>query len=125
MQTRELRVAVLELELIERVFENLIENAIRYTPEGGTIRLSVVLNRGSVFAQVADTGRGIPAAELPNIFDRTYRTVKDRQDRPRGTGLGLAIAQQIVQLHGSSMEVESIVGAGTTFRFNLPTGGAT
>jgi signal transduction histidine kinase len=85
----------------------------------------VVLNRGSVFAQVADTGRGIPAAELPNIFDRTYRTVKDRQDRPRGTGLGLAIAQQIVQLHGSSMEVESIVGAGTTFRFNLPTGGAT
>jgi len=114
-----------DIGLIERVFENLIENAIRYTPEGGTIRLSVLLDRESVFAQVADTGRGIPAAELPNIFDRTYRTAKDRQDRPRGTGLGLAIAQQIVQLHGSSMEVESIVGAGTTFRFNLPTAGAT
>jgi signal transduction histidine kinase len=114
-----------DIGLIERVFENLIENAIRYTPEGGTIRLSVLLNRGSVFAQVADTGRGIPAAELPIIFDQAYRTVKDRQDRPRGTGLGLAIAQQVVQLHGRSMEVESIVGAGTTFRFNRSTGGGT
>lgn len=109
-----------DIGLIERVFENLIENAIRYTPEGGTIRLSVIPGHQSVSAQVADTGRGISASDLPKIFDRTYRTDKDRVDRPKGTGLGLAIARQILQLHGSSMEVESIVGVGTTFRFNLP-----
>lgn len=112
-----------DIALIERVFENLIENAFRYTPEGGAVRLSVIPGRRSVAAQVADTGRGIAASDLPNIFDRTYRTAKDRKDRPEGTGLGLAIAQQIVQLHDSSIEVESIVGAGTTFRFSLPTCG--
>jgi len=62
--------------------------------------------------------------ETTQYVDRAYRTVKDRQDRPKGTSLGRAIAQQIVQLHGSSIEVESIVGAGTTFRFNLRTGDA-
>ncbi|UCF74856.1 MAG: HAMP domain-containing protein [Betaproteobacteria bacterium] len=109
-----------DIGLIERVFENLIENAIRYTPEGGTIRLSVIPGQESVSAQVADTGRGISAADLPRIFDRRYRTEKDRKDRPAGTGLGLAIAKKILQLHGGSMEVESVVGVGTTFRFNLP-----
>ena len=74
----------------------------------------------TVSAQVADTGRGIPASDLSRIFDRRYRTDQDREDRPGGTGLGLAIAQQILQLHGSSMEVESIVGVGTTFQFDLP-----
>ncbi len=108
-----------DIGLIERVFENLIENAIRYTPEGGTIRLSVMAGQEFVSAQVADTGRGIPASHLPKIFDRTYRTDRDQKDRPEGTGLGLAIAQQILQLHGSSIEVESIVGVGTTFRFKL------
>lgn len=114
-----------DIGLIERVFENLIENAIKYTPEGGTIRLSVIPGQSAVSVEVADTGRGIPAADLPSIFDRTYRADKDRGDRPRGTGLGLAIAQQILLLHGSSMEVESIVGAGTTFSFNVPTNGET
>jgi len=114
-----------DIGLIERVFENLVENAIRYTPEQGTIRLSVIPGEKSVSAQVADTGRGIPAADLPSIFDRAYRTDKDREDRPGGTGLGLAIARQILQLHGSSIEVESMVGAGTTFRFRLPTSGET
>jgi len=112
-----------DIGLIERVFENLIDNAIRYTPEGGTIRLSVVPGKESVSAQVADTGRGIPASDLPNIFDRTYRTDRDRKDRPAGTGLGLAIAQRILQLHGSSIQVESVVGAGTIFRFALPSTG--
>lgn len=112
-----------DIELIERVFENLIENALRYTPVGGTIRLSVIPGQKTVSTQVADTGRGIPASDLSKIFDRRYRTDQDREDRPGGTGLGLAIAQQILQLHGSSMEVESIVGVGTTFQFDLPANG--
>jgi signal transduction histidine kinase len=112
-----------DIGLIERVFENLIDNAIKYTPEGGTIRLSVTAGQNSVSAQVADTGCGIPASDLTKIFDRTYRTNKDRADRPRGTGLGLAIAQRILLLHGSSVEVESALGVGTIFRFTLPTTG--
>lgn len=110
-----------DIGLIERVLENLIENAVRYTPEGGTIRLSVTPGEESVSIQVADTGCGIPASHLPKILDRTYRPDKDQKERPEGTGLGLAIAQKILQLHRSSMEVESIVGVGTSFHFNLPT----
>lgn len=67
-----------DIGLIERVFENIIENAIRYTPEGGSIQLSVMAGQGFVSAQVADTGRGIPASQLPKIFDRAYRTERDQ-----------------------------------------------
>jgi len=109
-----------DIGLIERVFENLIENAMRYTPEGGTVRLSVIPGHNTVSAQVTDTGRGISAVDLPRIFDRRYRADQEQNDRPGGTGLGLAIAKQILQLHGGSMEVESKVGVGTTFRFSLP-----
>lgn len=111
-----------DIGLIERVFENLMENALKYTPDGGTVRLSVIPGQEWVSARVADTGRGIPPAELAHVFERTYRTDKERGERPRGTGLGLAIARQILQLHGGSIEVESAVGAGTAFTFSLPLG---
>lgn len=108
-----------DIGLIERVFENLIGNAMRYTPEGGAIRLSVMPGEGRVAVEVADTGCGIPAAELEHIFDRKYRTGKEGQDRPGGAGLGLAIAHRILQLHGSAIEIESTVGVGTALRFFL------
>ena len=109
-----------DIGLIERVLANLIENAIKYTPEGGTICLSLSARRNRMVASVADTGRGIDEADLPHVFERFYRTARHRTEEPAGSGLGLAIAQRILQLHGSPIEVESRVGSGTTFTFQLP-----
>ncbi|MBI3610379.1 MAG: HAMP domain-containing protein [Nitrospirae bacterium] len=107
-----------DIGLIERVLENLIENALRYTPEGGAITIALVLNNDRVKIQVADTGCGIPQEELPYIFDRFYRV--EKHERSDGAGLGLAIAKRILELHGSSIEASSVVNNGTTFTFHLP-----
>lgn len=109
-----------DIGLIERVMENLIENAIKYTPEGGAIRLTVIPGTDRIAARISDTGPGIAAAELPRIFDRFYRVEKSRGEAPAGTGLGLAIVQRILQLHGSPIEVDSRPGVGTSFTFTLP-----
>jgi two-component system OmpR family sensor kinase len=109
-----------DIGLIERVMENLIENAIKYTPEGGAIRLTVIPGTDRIAARISDTGPGIAAAELPRIFDRFYRVEKARGEAPAGTGLGLAIVQRILQLHGSPIEVDSRPGVGTSFTFTLP-----
>lgn len=109
-----------DIGLIERVLENLIVNAVRYTPEGGAVTVSLYRGHEKIMAQVADTGCGIPSEDLPLIFDRYYRVGNDRQDRSTGAGLGLAIAKRILELHGSSMEVQSVVKKGTTFSFHLP-----
>ncbi len=110
-----------DIALIERVLENLIENAIKYTPQGGRIRLSLVPGPGHIAARVSDTGVGIPADEIPHIFERFYRVEKSRGVGPGGTGLGLAIARRILELHGSAIAVESKPGDGTSFSFELPT----
>ena len=103
------------------MLENLIENAIKYTPKGGRIRLSLVPGPGCIAARVSDTGVGIPADEIPHIFERFYRVEKSRGEGPEGTGLGLAIARRILELHGSAIAVESKPGDGTSFSFELPT----
>ncbi len=112
-----------DIALIERVLENLIENALRYTPAGGRVCLSLILDAGRVAAQISDTGRGISREELPHIFERFYRVEKARGDAAEGTGLGLAIVKRILQLHDSAIEVESEPGVGTSFRFALPVTG--
>jgi signal transduction histidine kinase len=109
-----------DIALIERVLENLIENAIKYTPEGGRIRLSLVPGPGHIAARVSDTGVGIPEHEIPHIFERFYRVEKSRGEGTEGTGLGLAIARRILDLHGSRIAVESKPGDGTSFSFELP-----
>jgi len=109
-----------DIALIERALANLIENAIKYTPDGGAIRLSLIPGRERIAARVSDSGIGIPAEDIPHIFERFYRVEKARGDGPEGTGLGLAIAQRILSLHGSPIDVESQPGAGTTFTFALP-----
>ncbi len=109
-----------DIGLIERVLENLIENAIKYTPGGGTICLSLSAGPERITASVSDTGRGIDAADLPHVFDRFYRAERHQPGAPDGSGLGLAIAKRILQLHGSPIEVQSEVGAGTNFTFDLP-----
>jgi len=106
--------------LVQRVFENLIDNALKHTPSGGAIQVTVVPERGRVVARVADTGSGIPAAELPFIFHRFYQVNKSRGAAAGGAGLGLAIAKRILELHASDITAESMPGAGTCFSFSLP-----
>jgi signal transduction histidine kinase len=108
-----------DIGLIERVLENLLENAIRYTPEGGEVSVVLSVANDMVMVQVMDTGCGIPPEELPHIFDRYYRVGKDQQEQSTGVGLGLAITKRILELHESTIEVESVVSKGTTFSFHL------
>jgi signal transduction histidine kinase len=108
-----------DIGLIERVLQNLLENALRHTPEGGEVKLSVAAGANGVAVEVHDTGSGIPEAEVPFIFDRFYRVDKSRNLSSGGAGLGLAITKRILDLHQSVIEVESGPGRGTTFRFAL------
>jgi signal transduction histidine kinase len=107
-----------DIGLIERVFENLIENAIRYTPENGSITITVVPDGDKLVVKVADTGSGIRPEYIPNLFDRSYRV--KREYPGDGTGLGLPISKRILELHQSGIEVESEVDVGTTFTYTLP-----
>jgi len=103
---------------MERVVDNLIGNAIKYTAEGGAIRVTTGRQNGHVTVAVRDTGRGIPAHELPHLFEK-YRRVRDK-NRTEGTGLGLFIAKTIVEAHGGKIRGESAPGAGSTFTVLLP-----
>ncbi len=107
---------------IEQVLVNLIHNAIKFTPAGGSITVQAGTENGTVWISVKDTGVGIPEAELPRIFERFYKA--DRARRTEGTGLGLAIAKHIVQAHRGTIEASSVPGQGATFRFTLPIAGA-
>lgn len=101
-------------------FRNLLENAIRHTPEGGRVTASVGVDDGVATIVVADTGSGIPAADLPRIFERFYRVDVARSRSTGGTGLGLAIVKHVAELHGGRVEVESRLGQGSTFRMRVP-----
>lgn len=105
---------------LEQVITNLVGNAIKFTPEGGTVRIGARQSNGEVVVEVSDTGPGIPADALDKIFTKFYRVVDDSSERPEGTGLGLHIARQIVELHGGRIWAESCVGQGSTFWFALP-----
>jgi signal transduction histidine kinase len=109
-----------DVGMIERVLSNLLDNAIRYTPEGGTVSVELENGNDRVSVRVADSGPGIPAEDLPHIFDRFYRVEKSRSPEGGGSGLGLAIARRIIELHGSLIEAESEEGVGTAFTFQLP-----
>jgi signal transduction histidine kinase len=110
-----------DIGLIERVFENLLGNALRFTPEEGKVAVSLSRSEKAVAVEVADTGCGIPAEELPYIFDRFYRSKSGSRADHGGSGLGLAISKKILDLHGSRIEVRSTEREGTTFTFQLPT----
>nr|WP_054951523.1 ATP-binding protein [Numidum massiliense] len=110
----------LDEDSIEQVCINLIENAIRHTPEGGTITLSVDPSKEGVVFKVRDTGSGIPEQDLPFVFERFYKADKARTRSRSGTGLGLSIAKHIVEAHGGTISVESTVGEGTTFTLRIP-----
>jgi two-component system OmpR family sensor kinase len=109
-----------DVGLIERVLENLMENALRYTEAGGKISITLVPREQEVSVEVADTGCGIAADHLPHLFDRFYRVEKSRHDGAQSSGLGLAIVKRILELHESTIVVESNPGSGTKFTFSLP-----
>jgi heavy metal sensor kinase len=108
---------------LRQLFLNILDNALRYTPEGGTITGSVSREDDHAVATISDSGVGIPDEHLPFIFDRFYRIDNARTDGEGGTGLGLSIATSIAKMHGGTIEVESRVGEGTTFRVVLPFSG--
>ncbi len=109
-----------DIALIGRVLENLLENAIHYTPSGGTVRVLLQNCPPDVVVTVSDTGCGIPREELPRIFDRFYRVDRSRRGEGDHAGLGLAIVKKILELHGSTISVESAPDEGTSFTFPLP-----
>jgi signal transduction histidine kinase len=109
-----------DIGLIQRVLENLVRNAIRFTPEGGDVTLSIAERPESITVAVSDTGPGIPEDEIPRIFDRFYRSEQGDEALSDSSGLGLAIVKRILDLHDSRISVVSRVDAGTRFEFDLP-----
>jgi two-component system, OmpR family, phosphate regulon sensor histidine kinase PhoR len=106
-------------ERIRQVLVNLTSNAIKYNRDGGTVNILVEpSNAQHVHVSVSDTGRGIPEKDLPRIFEKFFR-VADSEGYATGTGLGLSIVKQIIEAHGSLIEVQSKVDVGTTFSFFL------
>lgn len=113
--------ALADSDGIRKVFNNLIHNAIKFTPPGGRIAIRAQLIGENIQVAIADTGMGIPARDLPRIFERFYKSDSARTaNGGRGTGLGLAIAKHIIEGHGGKLWAESIAGKGSTFYFALP-----
>jgi signal transduction histidine kinase len=105
---------------LEQIFSNLLDNALKYTPNGNAITLGASRNGETVEFWVKDTGQGILSSDLPHIFERFYRADKARSRELGGTGLGLSIVKHIAQAHGGTVEAESAFGKGTTIRLRLP-----
>jgi heavy metal sensor kinase len=104
-----------DIDLLEQAFSNIIDNAIKYTPSAGAVDVTVKSDNGRIVVAVIDTGIGIPASELSQIFERFYRVSKERSRKLGGTGLGLSIAQWVVQAHDGRIDVKSSPGGGSQF----------
>jgi signal transduction histidine kinase len=111
---------LMDVQRIGRVLDNLVGNALRHTPAGGTVALTAARSGGEVRVDVIDSGHGIAPEVLPHVFDRFYRGEQSRSRATGGAGLGLAIARGIVEAHGGQIGVESIPGDGSRFYFTLP-----
>ena len=109
-----------DISLIQRVLENLVGNALRYTPHGGNVSITAQMSSSGVDVSVADNGPGISEQDLPHIFDRFYKAEKIDNSNTGTMGLGLAIAKRILELHGSEIIVVSEEQRGTRFVFDLP-----
>jgi signal transduction histidine kinase len=105
---------------MKQLVVNLLDNAIKYTPEGGAVHIRGKAAGGSAVLEVTDTGIGIPAGDLPHVFDRFFRADRTRSRCPDGAGLGLAIVKSISHAHCGTIEVDSAVGKGSCFRVILP-----
>ena len=109
-----------DLDRLRQVLVNLIDNAIKYNKDKGTITISATQDGVRLTVTVADTGIGIPQQDLPRVFERFYRVDKARSRELGGTGLGLSIVKHIVETHGGTVSVTSELGHGSAFSFTLP-----
>lgn len=123
--------AFFDRDKLEKIVSNLLANAFKFTPEEGTVRLTVEVNRSAPDSErltlqitVSDTGIGIPEAQLPFIFERFYQVENNSPDTPEGSGIGLALTKELVQLYSGTIQVQSIENQGTTFIVILPVRGA-
>jgi signal transduction histidine kinase len=105
---------------LERVFMNLVSNAVKYTPTGGSVAVRAWGEDGQIKVEVSDTGIGIPEEALSRIFEEFYRARNAKSMEMEGTGLGLAIARDVIEQHGGQISVESVMGEGSTFYVTLP-----
>jgi signal transduction histidine kinase len=103
-----------------RIVDNLVTNAVKFTPKGGTVRLTARGDGAKAILEVSDTGMGIPSVEQPDLFNRFFRGMNAIESAIPGSGLGLAISQVIAEAHGTTIQVESTPGSGSTFRLALP-----
>jgi heavy metal sensor kinase len=128
-QTKSVLLRLAEIETVEvegdpvhlgRLLFNLVDNAIKYTPPGGVVRVSIRRDDDEAFLSIADTGMGIPPEEQKKVFQRFYRSPEARSGTQGGSGLGLAIVKSIVEAHGGTVELESTSGKGSVFTVRLP-----
>ena len=105
---------------LERVVENLVTNAIKYSPEGASVSVRVRTEADQVVLDVQDTGHGLSVEDAPYVFEKFYRARNHHTENVEGTGLGLAIVRLIVEAHGGSVSLRSVEGAGSTFTVALP-----
>lgn len=118
--TEDMPLAWVDSDRTAQVIRNLVSNAFNYTPEGGSITLRLTPGREGITVSVIDTGTGIPADDLPHVFNRLYRVDRSRTRSTGGSGLGLAIVKQLVEDQGGRVWVESQPGQGATFSFLVP-----
>jgi two-component system sensor histidine kinase ResE len=110
----------IDADRIEQIFTNLVDNAIRHTPQGGVVKVSLKEDKEMLYLTVEDTGSGIPEEDLPFVFERFYKADKARTRGRAGTGLGLSIVKHLVDAHGGQIQAHSKTGEGTTFSIQLP-----
>jgi signal transduction histidine kinase len=118
---RDLPFVTADIALIERVFQNLLDNAIKYTSDRGIITIRLKALKETINVSVADTGCGITSEDLPHIFERYHKGSQHFSHNDTGAGLGLAIVKKILEVHGITIDVASRVSEGTSFSFDLPT----
>ncbi|HEV2658987.1 MAG TPA: ATP-binding protein, partial [Ktedonobacteraceae bacterium] len=109
-----------ERDQLTQALVALLDNALKYTPQGGHVALSLTVVDAEAVVKVSDTGIGIAEEDLPHIFERFYRAQQAQTRQHSGSGLGLAIVQSIMREHNGTVEVESVQGVGSTFTLHLP-----
>jgi two-component system phosphate regulon sensor histidine kinase PhoR len=107
---------------LTQILINVIDNAVKFTPDGGSVSIAAMPQPGEerLVLKIADTGPGIPPAEIPRLGQRFYRVDKTRSRELGGTGLGLSIVKHLMQAHGGQMNIDSVLGAGTTVSLFFP-----
>ncbi|MCO5388807.1 MAG: cell wall metabolism sensor histidine kinase WalK [Desulfosporosinus sp.] len=110
----------IDINSLHQIIANLVDNALKYSPQGGNVSISIAESENMISISIRDSGLGIPEKDLPHIWDRFYRVDKDRSRETGGTGLGLAIIKQLTEKNGGQVEVESALGKGSIFCVRFP-----